>query len=563
MLYLAEVHKKNGFMGAKTELKLLAQKQSEHHWSPISGEELFSADAANDYNAGVLVLVEMDANHQLKSIQDATRQLVGILKSFSRMREKFRTQEEEIEGWKQSLIYQSQELTRREVDMETRVEELQTLETEAEKIEQQRQEFEAMRDQILQLKEQMEQDRQQLEEGWGRLHSNQRELEAGLSDEQVRHIEQLLNQLDHAMVGSAAHPEKLLAGVDQQHLQLNVAWQALDQDRQQAQQQQVVVDQQQVELQTAWQAWRATQDSLNQTKLELRLQEETLALKTEQKTWLSTQLQVQTQLSQSLRQIKGTGGDHAVDLQTLRNMPIEELEAMVDKLNRELVKLSSFVNDQEEELNYQLQTIEELEAKIATASEYDQLSLTGELEDERQHFRLLDETLEGQRQTLKERESVLYFHQDVLHQRKRSQQNKFHQSSTLDLAPIVEFAETEQQKQQQALQQLERELNDLQASLQITCNTVTDASTDQENQYHHLQQQEQELEQKKAELAQLWGKIKASEDLLQPIQDTLSALSGQVSTSADGTHEHPSHLALQALKQIFMEIGQGSNAAVG
>lgn len=563
MLYLAEVHKKNGFMGAKTELKLLAQKQSEHHWNPISGEESFAADAANDYNAGVLVLVEMDANHQLKSIQDATRQLVGILKSFSRMREKFRTQEEEIEGWKQSLIYQSQELTRREVDMETRVEELQELESEAEKIEQQRQEFEAMRDQILKLKEQMEQDRQQLEEGWGRLHSTQRELEAGLSDEQVRHIEQLLNQLDQSIAGGTAYPEQMLAGIDQQHAHLHAAWQTLDEDRQQAQHQQAAVDQQQVELQTAWQSWRATQDSLNQTKLELRLQEESLALKTEQKNWLSQQLQAQTQLSQSLRQIKGGGGDYAVDLQTLRNMPIEELEAMVDKLNQELVKLSSFVNDQEEELNYQLQTIEELEAKIATASAYDQLSLTGELEDERQHFRLLDETLEGQRQTLKEREAVLYFHQDILHQRKRSQHNKFHQSSTLDLAPIVEFAETEQQKQQQALQQLERELNDLQASLEITRDTVTAASTGQENQYHYLQQQEQELEQRKSDLAQLWGKIKASEDLLQPIQDTLSALSGQVSASPEDTHEHPSHSVLQALKQIFMEIGQGSNAAIG
>ncbi len=552
MLYLAEVHKKNGFMGAKTELKLLAQKQSEHNWSPISGEELLQADAANDYNAGVLVLVEMDGNQQLKSIQDATRQLVGILKSFSRMREKFRTQEEEIEGWKQSLIYQSQELTRREVDMETRAEEIQEWEAESQKIEQQRQEFEATRAQILQLKEQMEQDRQQLEEGWGRLQNAQRDQDVGLSDEQVHQIEQLLNQLDHAFGGGEAD----LSHIEQQHHQLSESWQTLEQDRAQAQQQQATLDQQQSDLQTAWQVWQQTQDSLVQTKLELEVQEQTLALKTDQQHWLREQHQTQTALCQNLSQMQG-GDGNPTDVQTLRDMPLEELEATVDKLNTELAKLSSFVNDQEEELKYQLEAIGELEAKIQNASEYDQLSMTGELEDERQHFRLLDETLEGQRKTLKEREAVLYFHQDILYQRKRSQENKFHHTAALDLAPMLKLAQAEQQKQQQALEQLNRDINDLRTSLQVTRDTVAATSTEQDNKRQHLQQQEQELEQQKVVLAELWGKIKTSESLLQPMQDTLSVLKGQLS-STDGQSGDSPQGALQELKQIFMAMGQGS-----
>lgn len=554
MLYLAEVHKKTGFMGAKTELKLLAQKQSEHNWSPISGEELLQADAANDYNAGVLVLVEMDGNQQLKSIQDATRQLVGILKSFSRMREKFKTQEEEIEGWKQSLIYQSQELTRREVDMEARAEEIQEWEAESQKIEQQRQEFEATRAQILQLKEQMEQDRQQLEEGWGRLQNAQNEAQAGLSDEQVRQIEQLLDQLDQAIAGGAANPDRLLANISQQYHQLNEAWRTLDQDRAHAQQQQAILDQQQSELQAAWQEWQHTQDSLAQTQLELKVQEQSFTLKSEQKNWLSEQLQAQTTLYQNLSQMQGGAGDQA-DVHKLRDMPIEELEGTVDKLNKELVKLSSFVNDQEEELKYQQQAIEELEAKIQNASEYDQLSLTGELEDERQHFRLLDETLEGQRKTLQEREAILYFHQDVLYQRKRSQQNKFHQTATLDLAPVLELAKVEQAKHQQALDKLNHELSDLEASLQLTRNTVESTSIDQENKRNTLQQQEQDLENQKTTLAELWGKIKTSENLLQPTQDVLDALKGQM--GAEGEQDGPAVSTLNELKQVFMAIGQG------
>ncbi|ABW29039.1 pilus motility taxis protein HmpF [Acaryochloris marina] len=551
MLYLAEVHKKTGFMGAKTELKLLAQKQSEHNWSPISGEEMLQADAANDYNAGVLVLVEMDGNQQLKSIQDATRQLVGILKSFSRMREKFKTQEEEIEGWKQSLIYQSQELTRREVDMEARAEEIQEWDAESQKIEQQRQEFEATRTQILQLKEQMELDRQQLEEGWGRLQNAQNEAQAGLSDEQVRQIEQLLEQLDQSLVNGTSNPDHALASFNQ-HPQIQEAWQNLDQDRSHAQQQQATLDQQQSELQAAWREWQQTEDSLAQTKLELKVQEQSFTLKEEQKRWLSEQLQAQGSLYETLTQMQGAAGEQA-DVHKLRDMPLEELEATVEKLNTELVKLSSFVNDQEEELKYQQEAIDELEAKIQNASEYDQLSLTGELEDERQHFRLLDETLEGQRKTLQEREAILYFHQDILYQRKRSQQNKFHQSATLDLAPLVDLAKAEQEKQQQALEKLNQELGDLEASLQVTRNTIEATSAEQDNKRNALKQQEQELENQKTVLAELWGKVKTSESLLQPIQDVVESLKGQ-----EGQQDNPAFSTLNELKQVFMAIGQGS-----
>jgi myosin heavy subunit len=210
VLYLAEVHKKTGFMGVKTELKLLARQQSEQNWSTLPGEEMIPVEIANDYNAGVLVLVELDNNQQVKKIQDANRHLVGILKNFSRMREKFRTQEEEIEGWKQSLIYQSQELTRREVDIEVRSEELQQLESESQKIEAQLQEFEAIRAQILELKEEIERDRQQLEEAWGKLHSAQnqhdQDRKTALSDDQVQHLETLIGRLESTLGnGNAVH----------------------------------------------------------------------------------------------------------------------------------------------------------------------------------------------------------------------------------------------------------------------------------------------------------------------------------------------------------------------
>lgn len=554
MLYLAEINKKSGFMGAKTELRLLARKQSEHNWSPVPGEELLPFDASNDYNHGVLVLVEVDTNRNVKNVQDATRQLVGILKNFSRMREKFKTQEEEIEGWKQSLIYQSQELTRREVDMEARAEELQQLELESQKIEQQRSEFEDSRDQILQLKEQLEGDRQQLEEAWGRLQTAQQQLDtaqsASLSDEQVHQVEGLLQRLETGL-GNGSDAGML----EQQQAHFNQYWQSLEEDRNQAQQLEDALDQKTRDLDQVWQDWRQTQGALEEAQLELKLQEKVLTVKSESLSFLITQLQAQADIAQALNQVRdGFTGNATVNLQALRSMSIEDLEETVSRLQKELDKLSSFVNDQEEELELQQQTINELESQVEQASEYERLSLTGDLEQEQQQYKLLNETLEGQRKTLQEREGVLHLHQDILRQRQKGKESRTRQSVEVKLEPILQQLEAEQEEGDQQVQVLKNEIARIQVSIQNAEGTLQQQITEQQSKRNQIEAQEQELNEQRATVAQCWGRVKALEDVLQPMQDALDAMRGQ--GSENGSSSGPPHEAVAELKQVLMALGK-------
>ncbi|MEO1299853.1 MAG: pilus motility taxis protein HmpF, partial [Cyanobacteria bacterium J06636_16] len=145
MLYLAEIQKKTGFMGGgKSELKLLACQRGET-WAAVPGDEIVPAPEDANYNAGTLVMVELSNNRQIQRHYDAGRPLVGILQNFSNQSKKAKAQEEEIEQWKQSLTFQSQELNRREMELETRQEQVEQAEADLEQLEAQRQEIEATR----------------------------------------------------------------------------------------------------------------------------------------------------------------------------------------------------------------------------------------------------------------------------------------------------------------------------------------------------------------------------------------------------------------------------------
>jgi DNA repair exonuclease SbcCD ATPase subunit len=569
VLYLAEVHKKTGFMGTKAELKLLACKQSDQSWAPVAGDDQIPTDAANDYNAGVLVLAELDGkNQQVQTIQDASRQLVSILTSFSRIRERFRTQEDEIEGWKQSLIYQSQELTRREVDIEVRTEELQALEAAAKDMEQQVQAVEASRQEVEALQEQVDRDRQQVEEAWERLNNSQGQSISSLSAEHFHHIETLLGQLETTANGTAPNREllqKTLETLDQYQAQLDHSLQAMDSDRAQAQHLQSDVDRQTHELAAAWQAWHQTQDSLTQAKLDLQLQEQSLELKTAHKSTCLQQSDAQSELYQLILNLKhGVGGDSAVDIIALQNMPLSELEAIVQQLNQELLKLSSFVNDQEEELELQQQSIDALQEKINQASEYDRLSLAGDLEDEQQHYRLLNETLKGQRQTLQEREEILKIHEELLHQRTHNSQNP-DQTMSMQLDMTLQQLEAQQQQLLQDMQALDAQIQQLQTAIDETRTTLERTSSTQASERTRLQDWEHYLQQQQISLAEQWAKVNPSAQLQQPMQGMLATLMDQLSSalhqnghSTEGIEGSQPQQTVAELKTLLTQLKLGN-----
>jgi len=120
VLYLAEVKKQTrGFMsGSRTEIKLLACQHNDQTWSPVPGDEVIALDECDQMGEGTLLMVNLGNNRQIQGEpQTAAPELVRQLQKLSRLSEKLKTQQEEIEQWKQSLTYQSQELARREAEI--------------------------------------------------------------------------------------------------------------------------------------------------------------------------------------------------------------------------------------------------------------------------------------------------------------------------------------------------------------------------------------------------------------------------------------------------------------
>ena len=139
------------------------------------------------------------------------------------------------------------------------------------------------------------------------------------------------------------------------------------------------------------------------------------------------------------------GSEGKVDLVSLENMPLGELEEKLKSLQENLEKLVRFVNDQEEELTLQRQTVQELQDKLANVGDFERLELENELAEEQERKEFLDRTLTGQRRNLKERQEILLQHLRVL--RRRQGVMEFDgQTPTINLDPIVVQLETLENK---------------------------------------------------------------------------------------------------------------------
>jgi chromosome segregation ATPase len=456
VLYLAEVQKQRsgfGLGGGKAELKLLACQRGEHNWSAVPGDDAIPVEEANKFNDGTLVLVELSANKQVQRIQEAARQLVSILQNFSRLQDKFKDKEEEIEQWKASLTFSSQELNRREMEMQAREEQLAQMEEELERLEAQRSEIENTRDEANRLREEVDRSRAEMETAWEQLRGEQQQVAhqqsqapqgAVVDEQQALRIQELMNKLGGAISAAQGVREQLnqsFGVVGAQQAILDLHWQQLEQKRTNAQQQQEEVDRQNQSLQSRWQEWYQSQDALAQARAQLKGQQCTLGAKQEQAQSMSVQVKaVETMYQQISGLASGSGAgavEQVVDVSALERMPVEELQGLVQHLQEDLEKVFRFVNDQEEELTLQRETIEELQAKIQAASEYDRMALENEMADELESYQMLNETLVGQRLRLQERENVLKQHQAVLWRRLGTANPQKTEPGQIDLGPIV------------------------------------------------------------------------------------------------------------------------------
>jgi len=544
VLYLAEVQKKSGFIGAaKAELKLLACQRSEQNWTAVPGDESLQSDEANNFAAGALVLVDIAGNRQVQRVQEAGRPLVSILQNFSRMQEKFKTQEEEIEQWKQSLTYQSQELNRREMEMETRREELQQMEEDIEKFDAQRQELETLREEIERQKESYERNKQELEGAWDHLRGEMRRFEeqqssvsqaGGIDEEKARSLQAFLDQLAATMPPTDALNSQVhgsFQSFQQQQERLGQHWQTFESLRAQTQQRQAEVDQQAQDIHTRWQVWHEAQTTLELARAELRAQQAALATKQEYAHLLSVQLQSSDEVQQQLFRLADGAENVKVGLQmdaeSLEKMPIDELQRLVQEMEAELTKLSGFVQSQEEELNAKQQEIEELKAKIQSANEYDRLNLENELADEQDGYQMLNETLVGQRRNLQSRKSFLSQHQVILC-RRQGLPIPEGAANVIDLSPVSTLVEAQRQQQAEELQKLEAQIEQMKSAIQQAEQLITSQTAEQETRRSELKQAEFDLVGQRGAVAEMQGRVVLYQEMLQPIQDGMDGVRGQL-----------------------------------
>jgi len=575
VLYLAEVQKQKGgvFGGGKAELKLLACQRTDQSWSAVPAEEVIPAEEANNLSAGALVIVNLGGNRQVQGeIEPAGGRLVNMLQTFSRLVEKSKNQEEEIEQWRQSLTYQSQELNRREMEMEARHEQMQAMEEDFERLEQQRQELESAKEETERLKEEFERNRQELEGAWEHLRGEQRRFEeqiaevqysAGLDENQVAVIQELLERLSGAVAPTDAVREQLNLAfevISNQQAVLDHHWQLLEQQQRSAFELQAEADRQGEELQNRKQELQQTQISFGEAKAELKVQRNALEMKQESAHMLSLQLRTQEELHQELARLATTSADvkisQKVDIAALEMMPLGELSEIVQNLQQDLEKVKRFVNDQEEELTFQGQAVEELQEKINLASEYDRMSLETELAEEQDRYQMLDESLVGSRRNLREREEIWNQHVRVLRRRQGVVESNGLDNHKIDLGPVLNQLEAQRQQQEEELQKLENQIEQMRRTISQAEEMIRHQAGEQEAKLAQLQSLEQNWYSTKASAAELLGKVNLYQETLQPRQDGLNEIQQKLEAIADALSQiqETGDYQLQAIAEMQQMI---------
>ncbi|NEP24442.1 MAG: hypothetical protein F6K49_21400 [Moorea sp. SIO3I6] len=568
---------------AQAELKLLAFQRTDQSWNKVSGEEVLPTEQANNFGDGALVIVNLSGNRQIQgTIEAAGGRLVNLLQNFSRLLEKSKNQEEEIEQWKQSLTYQSQELNRREMEMEARLEQMQTMEEDFSRIEQQRQELETTEAETAKLRQELERKSKELEGAWEQLRGQQLRLQeqvsegqysAGLDAQQAGVIQQLLNRLSGGAESTQSVWEPLnqaLEVVKHQHSVLDNHWQKLNEQRLLAQKLEAEVEGQGQEVQHQTRKLQQLQASCEQANRERQVQQTNLEIKLESARMVSLQLQTQEKLYQELARMATTSGDvkisQMVDIAALEKMPLGELQDIVQNLQQDLEKVVRFVNDQEEELTLQHQGIEELQEQIRVASEYDRISLETQLADEQDRYQMLDRTLVGQRRTLWEREEIINQHLRVLRLRQGIVDSNGQQNQKIDLGPILIKLEAQCKKQSDQLQQLEREIEQMRLRVSQAEELINQQTQEKDAKLAQVKNWEESWLSNQVKVAQLWGKLHLYEETLQPLQDGVNELRQKLDAIANALNHiqktgGSQQQAIAQISQIISSLSQSPELA--
>ena len=569
MLYLAEIQKQTKkFMGGvETNLKLIACRRNDFSWSAIDNESI-DTDSSHDFGNGTLVAINLDNNRKLEGkIELASPKIITILKNFSRLLEKTKDQEQEIEQWRESLAIQGEELSRRQLEMETRLEQVEQMEEEWKQFERQKQEIVASKAEAEKIKAEFEVKSAELEGAWSQLRGQQLLIEEqlkqakALDPTQAESIRQQLEVVKMAIARCNSLQEKLDAAENAALTQLELLqphWDNLDRSSQQVQSQGQELDNITARISEKQQQISSLKNSIAQTTEQLTRENQSLQVKQELTQFLRLQSESQDNMLQLLSGSESDGTSSKVDLDQLENMPLPNLESTVASLKKDLEKVARFVSDQEEELAWQCQAVEELEAKIADKNEFERLALEQELADEKEAKKMLDQTLIGQRRSLKERYQVLLEHSRVLKRRQGIIDFDFESEiHDIDLAPIKDGLVQQQQQLQQQRQKLASEVAQIEQTIQ-KLQAELESQISRENELESQITKQQDIwHQLNLDLARMQFKIDFYQQQLQPLQDALDTFNHQISEMkqiiAANQQNNPNN-AVENMERIIKEL---------
>jgi hypothetical protein len=525
VLYLAEVKKQTrGFIGGyKTELKLLACQHNDQTWSAIPGEDILTYDETNSLGEGALLLVNLSNNRQLQGNPElAGAEMVRQLQKISRLMERSKKDQEKMEQWKQSLTYQTEILNRQKMEMETRIEQIEQIEAEFDYLERKRQELET-------LKQQLNEQQRHLEEGQINCNSY-----PNLSPEKQQFIRSLAERLanNHDRGNSPSQIlHSTLESVQEQQTILNSCWQSLEEQKKAVENRQVANDEMLDYLEQRARELQTSRNALETAKIQLQIQETVLSQKQELFESLNLTLQTTDSTRQMLlRLLQGEelDFDGKIDLEALEKMPLEELESLVKNLQTDLKRWEIFVNDQEEELTLQCQTVEELEARMATIDESERANLEEELAEEQEKKGMLAATLVGQRRNLQERQAIRSQHLKILQQRQGILSPEDAQKCSFE--PLLILLEDSYQNNLQESQRLAAEIKRLQEDLPKNRDTIDEQWSDLEQKTREFEEQERQWRDANLALLRLKTQVQQYETFLQPVQDQLAQIRQKLET---------------------------------
>ncbi len=539
MLYLAEFNKP---IVGKPSLKLLAKQPQQDTWQPVNEEEIQIDGRApsdlNRFSSGSLVLAEISSNRQVTRLNEAARQLVTYLHNFSRLQDKAKSQEEEIETWKQSLTFQSQELNRREMELESQEEEIQrlfekyqTVEEDSRVLEARKEEINALEAQLAEEKRILGQEREYLNEQRLTLEAQIEEAQQSrLTDEEAQQLQYLIDQAQQNLASISdplAHLLPLQDLLQQRQEALAQALADWEQDHQAAQAQRE-------ELTQAWQALQAQRQEWLQ--LQTERQDLESALQSQQTSQSACQSYIQS-LNQQLQlqeticnRVYGLIAEHdfieaeGVEVpQAEPEISVEELMALVDQLRRRYEQRSAQVNEQLGELEQNRQQLVELEERLKTASADEQFDIEMDIDYAKSACQALEETVLPQQESLQREYEELTLKESQLAQR----QGQAPQITLpkINIGPLVAQLEEQKASQQQEKAKQETQLQQLQDALKaqeekLSALSIPDVAT--------LDQEATRIQEQLREVNETLGALAQQQTLLVQEQDNLNQWQQQV-----------------------------------